>query len=236
MTYPAGLCVLLTKNVDDTDQSTYTTASITVPDNELILLFYTIRGTSATPAVPTINRHTGGASAGFTSIASVSNAGTNMRTGVFRYLGTGFTDSLDIVGGSTPIGCHWSVILVAGCDRGGTNGANAIVQSGATTFASSTSRNPVGDSLVAAAKVSNGFIFCAKHDNGNADAVSGTGAALLSDSSGAAPVHTMGVAATFNDGTHVNNPILTWTGSANGATVSVEVKTIDTKGSVVSYD
>jgi hypothetical protein len=228
VSYPTNLITVLTSAADDTDQATYTTASVTFAEGNLYLLVYAARGTSASPAAATITKHTGGASAGFTSIATVSNAGTNMRTGVARLLpaaGAGFTDQIDLTFTATPIGAHWHIIEFAGVDQGGTNGANAIAsQDGGATFASATALSASNPSSLA--KTSNISLMIMKKDNTNA--VTTTNGTALAATSGAAPVHMLYTGYQVNTGVGTD-PDTSWTGSTNGARISVEIKTVDTQ-------
>jgi len=115
----------LTTDRLNASQSSYTTASITVPAGELILVAV---NSDVNAVKPTVS----GLSATFTEVVSASGGTNNMMVTLFRSLNLSAksgTLSINFSSTSNLSSCGWSVSRYANIEQTGTNGANAIVQS-----------------------------------------------------------------------------------------------------------
>lgn len=120
----------LTTDGNETDQTSYTTASISPTANRLVIL--TVRNAFSTgPNTPTVS----GAGMTWTQITTAVDAGNIRRVTMFRALaaspGSGAL-TIDLAGQSQ-INCNWSISEFSGIVTTGTNGADAVVQSNTNT-------------------------------------------------------------------------------------------------------
>lgn len=121
-----ALGTALTSGNSSTDATSYATASITPDTNNLVLVAVISSRASAVPSAPTITNYTQVATVAFATIGT-----ERRRLTVFRSLSASpATGALTIsFGAETQTSCAWSVSQFSGVDIGGTNGANAVVQS-----------------------------------------------------------------------------------------------------------
>lgn len=117
---------LTTSGSSVTDATSYATASVAPSANKLYLLFVSNRKSGGASNVPTAS----GASVTWTQVATQISQANNGRDTVFRSLdaspGSGAI-TIDYAG-DTQQNCHWAIVEVDGIDIGGTNGADAVVQ------------------------------------------------------------------------------------------------------------
>src|SRR5687767_13823040 len=125
----------LTGAMNNVDQSSYATASITPTANRLILCFVQSRASSA--AVPTLT----GCGLTWVQVSTGANSTTALRLTLFRAMGAApSTGALTIdFGGQVQANCSWSVVEFDGVDTSGTNGSGAIVQASAINEVTGTS-------------------------------------------------------------------------------------------------
>jgi len=116
----------LTSSKDDTNLSAYTTASITPPANELIVISILSRAVSGSTNTPTITGN------GLTWVLIDIEAGTDgsNKVSMFRAMGTApTTGNITIsMGGQTQLYAYWNVVSFSGVDITGTNGSGAVRQ------------------------------------------------------------------------------------------------------------
>lgn len=113
--------------------SSATTASFTVPSNQLCLALVTSRVAAADPNHAAIT--------GWTEVLSINydNSGSQKRLTVLRFLGTGSTGTQSITfGGQNQTDIVWVIDTFTGADTTGTNGSGAIVQTASNTDTSGT--------------------------------------------------------------------------------------------------
>jgi hypothetical protein len=134
--------------------TSYTTASISPTANRLVLVAVGHQVSSGTVNTPTIS----GAGMTWTQVATkISSKGTLRRLTVFRALsaspGSGAL-TIDL-GGQSQIRCGWSIAEFDGIDTGGTNGADAIVQSASNDVTDNASTTSLTVTLSAFSHVDN---------------------------------------------------------------------------------
>jgi hypothetical protein len=130
---------VLTQDGTTADQTSYTTASVTLTANRLYLLGVGGVLTDSTP-LPTITS-SGATWAAVAGVSHSSIASPDVRTLVFRTMvGSDQTGAITIdYGASTMEACNWILTEWTGIDTGGTNGSGAIVQSATARNDSATS-------------------------------------------------------------------------------------------------
>jgi hypothetical protein len=113
----------LTSNYDNTDSTSYTTASITPVANRLYLLFSFTSGTN-----PQITGVSGGGLGSWVDDADNLGAGRSIQ--VFRALSPspGAAATVSITCAASNTGCAWGILELTGVDTSGTNGSGAVVQ------------------------------------------------------------------------------------------------------------
>ena len=116
---------LLTNGGDETDASSYDTASIAPSANKLVLLSV-FNNKAATATLPTVT----GASMTWVQVSTQLSSANNLRITVFRGLSaTPGTGALTMdYGGTTQLRSRWIVSEFGNVDTSGTNGSGAIVQ------------------------------------------------------------------------------------------------------------
>lgn len=118
-----------TTSFDNTDATSYTTASVSPTSNLLYLLAVTTRNATVDPSIPTVTGN------GLTWVNVTSTnydaTGSQRRITLFRAMGaspSAGTITIDL-GGQTQTGAIWSLAEVTGIDTTGTNGSGAVTQS-----------------------------------------------------------------------------------------------------------
>lgn len=122
-----------------TDASAYTTASIDVAQNDLVIL-YVVNTKASSPTVPTGIVDNGGGLTWVKEDETATFNGDKSIVSVWRAMTTtsnpaAGTQTINF--GSTQTGCGWSIIKVSGADTTGTNGSGAVIQSVPGTLGSS---------------------------------------------------------------------------------------------------
>jgi len=149
---------LLTSSQDNTNGTSFSTASITPGSNKLILACIRSRRAGAI-AAPGIS----GNGLTWASVATVSFgtiASVTQHIHVFRAMGASPSTgaiSLDYSAIGSQTSASWSIVEFDGVDTGGTNGSAAVVQSATTRGDSSTGLTP---SLAAFGSASNATFGC----------------------------------------------------------------------------
>lgn len=121
----------LTTNGDNTDATSYTTASIAPTANRLILAWVWAIGADAPPE-PTLTGN------GLTWVSVATTVVGARRLTLFRAMGASPSSGAVTIdfAGDTQTGCIWSIAEFSGVNTSGSNGANAIVQAVADNTAS----------------------------------------------------------------------------------------------------
>lgn len=193
--------------------TSYSTASISPTANALVLVAVTHTiGTGAVPNQASIS------GAGLTFDHVVSGASANVRTSVFRALSaTPSSGALTIsFSGQSQDRCIWSVSEFTGIDTGGTNGADAIVQS-VTDATTSTS----GLITLAAFSSSSNATYGMFRLGSNTAFTAGTGFTLLGQATTSTNMSLMSEWRSDNDTTVTAN----WdSASRNYRGIGVEIK------------
>lgn len=166
----------LTTNFDNTDGSSYATASISPGANALILAWIaTDRSGAGEPNAPTAT----GCGLTWVAVASAAFAGFSPKITLFRAMGASPTPgavTFDFAS-QTQVHAIWSITQFDGTDTTGTNGSGAIVQAVADLTTSSVSTFTI--TLAAFANSTNatagGFVEAA----GTADFTAGSGFTIL---------------------------------------------------------
>lgn len=116
----------LVTSASATNATSYTTASITPSPNKIIFLVVGSRRGGANPSVPTI---TGNNLTWTQQATRLNTAGDPMRITLFRATGLPSAGAITIdFGSEQQLNAGWTVNEFFDVDLGGTNGANAIVQ------------------------------------------------------------------------------------------------------------
>jgi hypothetical protein len=131
--WAAPSCTLLTSDVDTVDRTSYTTASVTLTANRLILLKVLSKVSSGTSNAPSAT------STGATWETVDDQIASTRRVSVLRTMvGSNQTGVITIdFGGQTQQTSLWAVEECDSVDTTGSNGENAIVTSSSSTGASS---------------------------------------------------------------------------------------------------
>ena len=194
-----------------TAATSFTTASISPTANKLILLAVGSANVASNNA-PTVT----GAGMTWTQVATSIDSATRRRVTLFRALsaspGSGAL-TIDFAG-TTHNNCQWSVIEFSGIDTGGTNGANAIVQSVTNTSTGGTSATVTLAAFGAAGNATFGALRQAN----------GTG---ISPGSGFAELHETVFTGTLESEFRNDNDTSvdwTWSGSSIWNALAVEIK------------
>lgn len=192
-------CANLTSGNDVDGGSSATTASITLTSNKLSLISITSRHGTADPNHPTVT--------GWTEVSSLAydtSAGASQkRVTVLRRLASGDstgTLTIDFAGqGQTDIA--WVVDEFTGMDTGGTNGANAIVQT-ATNIETSGTATTLTATLSSFSAVNNATYGAIAIGNKTLTVTPGSGFTKISDGeAGLNGVHMTGEFRNDNDTT-----------------------------------
>lgn len=209
----------LTANRDSTDAASYTTASVSPTGNDLILVAV-LNSKGTTPDTPTIS---GGGVTTWTQVATRLRSTANRLT-VFRGVAPASPTPATIVidfAGATQTSCAWSVGDYSGCDTGGTNGSNAIVQEVDNDFAGATSASITLAAFGDAANATYG----AFHHGANETTTAGTGFTRLSDVFGSAPSNALMVEFRNDNDTTVD---ASWSSSSPSIGIAIELKSAAT--------
>lgn len=161
--------------IDNTDATSYVTASITPTANRLVLAVIS-SSAAALPNAPTLS----GNSITWVQITTVTQS--VVRTTIFRGMvasPTSGTVTIDFAG-QTQSHCTWSISEFAGANVSGTNGSGAIVQSATNLTAAATSLTVT---LAAFANTNNATLGGFFWDSGGAG-TAGTGFTFLGQASG----------------------------------------------------
>jgi hypothetical protein len=165
----------LTNDSSTVDATSFTTASISPGSNRLILLALSYRAASGTPT-PTVT----GNGFTWTGIAGGEYGGGGSRRQVRVWRAMGAAPSAGAVtfdfGASTIASINWSIDEFSGVDTTGTEGSGAIVQSGSTLNA--TSSTSITQTLSAFASTDNAA-YGAVSNGHNATFTVGSGFAAL---------------------------------------------------------
>lgn len=206
---------LLTSGNDTTDLTDYTTASIAPTGNNLILATVQSRITGATPLAPTLTGN------GLTWVEVVSqtyqtNASPDRRITIFRALGASPSSGTVAIsfGAVTQADASWIISEFTNVDTGGSDGADAVVQSVAGT--STDAQTSFLVTLAAFGNINNAT-FGAIGVNVNGTTAQGTGFTEIAD------VNVVGSLETQwrND----NDTSVDWThNSADSVGLAVEIK------------
>lgn len=168
----------LTSSGNDTDASSYTTASITPSANKLILV--AVENTKdTTPDIPTLSGN------GLTWVQVNTTNGQVVRITLFRSMGaspSAGTITIDFAG-VTQTGAMWSIAEFDGVDTTGTNGSGAIVQS----VTGGVNPDTYGWSITLGAFGNANNAAYGAFTSTNATMTAGTGFTLLGNASNAAP-------------------------------------------------
>lgn len=210
----APSCALLTNNTSDTNQTSFSTASVTLTANRLILLFVVTRHGTVEPNVPTATS-TGATwatvdSQVFNTLQKISVLRTMVSSDQTGAIAVDFA-------GQTQNTQAWSVVECSSVDTSGTNGSGAVV----TSNKNSVSTNTVITLTFSAYSSSNnrpvvGFGANPINSTGTIDWTS------LSNQSSAAEGIALGVA--WRDATDDTTASYTYGFNANMGGVGVEVK------------
>jgi len=120
----------LTSDIDSTNATVYTTASVTPTANRLVLILIHCRSDEATQADPTSVAGNGLTWVKVNSVKYKVGVNEDRSIWVYRALGASpSAGSIVITFPTTKFDCHWSVVEFADVDTGGTNGSVAVVQS-----------------------------------------------------------------------------------------------------------
>lgn len=115
----------LTSSADNTDASSYTTASISPSGSALVLAAVAnVHPTAAGTVTLSGNGLT------WVEVATVTLDGTERRLTLFRAMGASpSAGAVTITLSNTAESCAWSIVELSGVATGGTNGSAAVVQS-----------------------------------------------------------------------------------------------------------
>lgn len=213
-TVGAVSCSVLVDSFDDTNATSYTTASVSPTANHLVLLAVH-NNASGTAGTPTAS----GNSLTYVQIATVTYSGNSNRVTLFRALGGSPSSGAITIdyGGSTQQAAIWAVIDCANVDTSGTDGSGAIVQSLTNTGAAVTS---LTITLSAFGSTNNATFGAFGHAVGN-DVTAGSGFSELTDTSATAPVDTLFTEFRNNNDTTVDASI---SASTQWGGVAIEIK------------
>lgn len=145
-----------TSGNDNSDGTSYTTASVTFTDGNLYTVTVNNSDTqsSGDSDVPTL---TCTGLDGITQIATAEGLESGpgyRRTTIFHALGNGGSTTCTINFGDSQSGCAWCILEWTGTETGGTGGADAIIQSGTAT-----GTDPLSVSLSAFAESGNATLY-----------------------------------------------------------------------------
>lgn len=119
----------LTSGSDETDATSYATASITPTANHLVLAAIAVESAGA-QEIPTLS----GCSLTWVQVGTIDGGVATQRLTVFRALGASPTTGvLTVAISATQVRCKWSVVEFADIDTSGTDGSGAVVQFKAAT-------------------------------------------------------------------------------------------------------
>lgn len=197
--------------------NSYTTASVTLQANTLILLAITLDN-GGTPA-PTINTPTM-TGVTFVQIGTITDAGGTRRTSLFRTMATAQTTGTITIGLGATLGTdgiNWSVDSFSNVDITGSNGANAIVQSNTGTESGGTSLTIT----LGAFSNTNNATYGAIGMNANFAITAGSGFSQLGQ------VTNKGQLQTEFDTVNNTSVSWSWTGGAVTEGVGVEIKFVN---------
>lgn len=207
---------LLTSNYDNTDASSYATASVTPGANRLLLLGIANARSAATAPEPTATGN------GLTWVTVVTQLHSNntRRVTVLRAMGASpSTGAITIdFAADTQVGCAWILHEYTGMDTSGTNGSGAIVQSVGEHNAAATSATI---DLASAPSASNGTSGFLAIWGANEDITPGTGFTEYGDVNGLTP--TLSFAGEFKD-TGDQTVDFSWTTSSQSTGCAIEIK------------
>ncbi|HVV37579.1 MAG TPA: LamG domain-containing protein [Acidimicrobiales bacterium] len=214
----------LTASRDSTDASSFSTASVSPTGNDLILVAV-LNSKATTPDTPTIS---GGGVTTWTQVSTDVRA--TSRLTIFRGVAPASPTPAAIVidfGGVTQTSCSWSVDDFSGCDTGGTNGSNAIVQAvagsggGGGGFSAATSATVT---LAAFGSVDNGTYGAFAH-LANESTTQGTGFTKLGDIAGGGPATALESQWRSDNDTSVD---ASWSTSIQSLGIGIELKAATT--------
>lgn len=178
-----AITVAYKTQVGSNSASSHTVVNLASSANQLMLLSVWNNKAAATADLPTVS----GTARTWTQVATVLSADNTKRNTLFRSLTAGAVTE-DAVVNCTNTQTHIRIVGAGftGIDTGGTNGANAIVQSGTNTNAGA--QTGILITLSAFASSSNvAYGFVAK--NGSNDITEGSGFTKLSEDTGYPTVH-----------------------------------------------
>ena len=209
---------LLVAASDNVNASSYVTASITPPANQLILAFIGSDNETGSPGqVPTIS----GNGLTYVQVATAPYAGTiGKRITLFRAMGASPSAgavTIDFAGVVQNSG-DWHIIAFDGVDTGGTNGSAAVVQS--ATVAEGAAATSITVTLAAFGSAENATFGCVAH-RANEGTAPGTGFTELADTA-----HTADSTGHQSEWRVDNDTTVdaSWVTSAVNAGIAVEIK------------
>ena len=172
-----------TSGNSSTDATSYATASITPGTSELELVAV-VNSKGTTPDTPTITGYTQVATVTYASIAAPQR-----RVTLLRYLNSSpSAGALTIdFAGATQTGCAWAISDFSGVDTGGSNGANAVVQSATNRNDDASGNDTLTVKLAAFGDAVNNATYGAFSQASNNGFDIGTGFTQIHDTAAATP-------------------------------------------------
>lgn len=207
---------------DTSNLTSYATAS-TTPSSGKLILCAVASSKASTPDLPTVS----GCGLTWVQVATVlfDTVGTpTKRVTLFRALGTPSTGAITAsFGGVQQTGCNIFVSEIGPVDPGGSNGADAVVQSATNAVDSATSLTVT---LSAFGNSSNGAYGC-EFTNLGTNSTVGSGFSLIARGGYSTPSHTGNTEFKSSEDTSVD-----WTfSSGNAGAIAIEVKLLVVSGS-----
>lgn len=213
-------CALLTGGNDNTDATTYTTASVTFTNGRAYVIgVENSRGGSATEN-PTISGTTSGTWTNIGPAQFNTVAASRSRVQVKYYKATStFTETISIAHASAHSGCKWIIAEIDGYDSGATF---PVQVSAATTGDAGTSATATLAAFASSGNLSLGFFGV---DIGGAPFAAGGSFTLLDQRSGTAPAESLCCVYQVGDA----DPNVTFA-SADYGGIAIEIAALATGG------
>lgn len=207
----------LSTAADGTDATSYNTASISPSAGKVVLVAVgNMRvGTVTTPTLS-------GASTTWTQVAT-DNQDNFTRCTLFRGVAAG-TGALTIdFAGNTQLRCAWSIVELSSVDTGGTNGANAIVQSATDNTENTTLTVTLG----AFSSLSNATFGAVVVNASSPDITAGSGFTQIAETA----VETIGIQTQYK---LTNDTSVDWTHNESNDIVGIaaEIKSLDSSSGI----